>query len=87
MEEALRQEKDLLESVTTSTNVVLSIVNQDYRIIWANRTAQELTGCGKLENKYCYETFGGGSKEVCEGCGVKRVFENGEAIVRRDYHS
>ena len=86
MEEELRQEKDLLESVTTSTNVVLSIVSLDYRIIWANRTAQELTGCGKLENKYCYETFGGGSKEVCEGCGVKRVFENGEAIVRRDYH-
>ena len=86
MEEALRQEKDLLESVTTSTNVVLSIVSRDYRIIWANRTAQEVTGCGKLENKYCYETFGGGSKEVCEGCGVKRVFENGEAIVRRDYH-
>lgn len=86
MEEALRQEKDLLESVTASTNVVLSIVSRDFRIIWANRTAQELTHCGKLENKYCYETFGGGSKKVCEGCGVKRVFENGEAIVRRDYH-
>ncbi len=86
MEEALRQERDMLESVAESTDMVLSIIGRDYRIIWANERAIKITGCGNLENKYCYETFGAGAPGVCEGCGIKRIFENGEAVVRRDYH-
>ncbi|MCW3983333.1 MAG: PAS domain S-box protein [Candidatus Bathyarchaeota archaeon] len=86
MQQALRQERDMLESVAESTDMVLSIIGRDYKIIWANARALKITGCGSLENKYCYETFGAGSPTVCKGCGVKRVFENGEAVVRRDYY-
>ena len=85
MEEDLKQERDLLESVTASTNILLAIVNRDYRIVWGNKRAQLATKCSNLENQYCYKTFGGGSPSVCEGCGVKRIFENGENLVRRDY--
>lgn len=86
MEEALRQERDMLKSVAESTDMVLSIIDRDCRIIWANERAIKVTGCGNLQNKYCYETFGAGSPNVCEGCGVKRIFENGEVAVRRDYY-
>jgi hypothetical protein len=44
-------------------------------LILANQKPQGSTACGKLENKYCYETFSGGSTEVCEECGLRRVFE------------
>ncbi len=85
LEEALRQERDLLESVATSTNIVLAIINHDYKVIWANETAKQVVHCNKIENRACYETLGNGSKGVCEGCGVKKVFEEGKNIVRRDY--
>jgi PAS domain S-box-containing protein len=83
LEEALKQERDLLESVTASTNMVLAIINREYRITWANQTAKN--AMSNLENNYCYKTFGRGASTVCEGCGVKRVFENNERVVRRDY--
>ncbi len=85
MEEALRQEKDLLESVTASTDIVLSIVDRNYRITWANEKAKETSKCKDIENRHCYEVFGGKRSGVCPDCGVRRVFEKGEALVRRDY--
>jgi PAS domain S-box-containing protein len=84
MEEALRQERDLLESVATSTNIVLAIINRDYKVIWANQMAKQATYCDNLENRPCYESFGR-CEGICVGCGVKRVFENGESLVRRDF--
>jgi PAS domain S-box len=84
MEEKLRQERDLLDSVATSTDILLAIITPDYRIAWANKRAKS-NRSENLENQHCYKIFGGNSPSVCEGCGVKRVFENGESIVRRDY--
>jgi PAS domain S-box-containing protein len=85
MEEKLRQERDLLDSVATSTNIILAIVTRDYRIAWANKKAHMAMKCKNLEGEHCYKTFGRGLTTVCKGCGVKRVFENGENLVRRDY--
>lgn len=85
MEEKLRQERDLLESVATSTNIILATINRDYRITWVNQKGNQATKFGNLENQICYRTFGRGSVDVCEGCGVKRVFHNNENLVRRDY--
>ena len=85
LEKDLRQERDLLESVTESTNIILAIITPDYQIAWANKRAKLATKNDNLENQYCYKTFGDGSPSICKGCGVKRVFENGESLVRRDY--
>jgi PAS domain S-box-containing protein len=87
MEEALRREKDLLESVTTSTNVLLSLVDRNYRVIWGNKVAKQTRFGGDIEGRYCYEVFAENPKVNCQGCGVKKVFENGDSIVRRDYFS
>ncbi len=86
MEEALRREKDLLEGVTKSTNIILSIIDRDYHITWVNQTTERILGRKDLQNKHCYEVFGNRTS-VCPDCGIKRVFENGEELVRRDYCS
>jgi|GEM_PF-670750 len=86
MEEALRRERDLLESVTASTNILLSIVDKDYRIIWGNQIAKGTKHGPNIEGRHCYEIFADNPNENCQGCGVKKVFENGESIARRDYH-
>lgn len=85
MEDALRQERDMLESVGSSNNAAITIVNHDYRIMWANQRAKQVTGRKDLENKHCYAVFGN-SAEICPGCGVKKVLENGANIDRHDYH-
>ena len=85
MEEELRRERDLLEGVTASTNIILSIVDRDYHIIWANQTAKQIKPWIEIKGKHCYEIFAGGAQENCKGCGVKKVFEDGVEIARRDY--
>jgi PAS domain S-box-containing protein len=85
MEEKLRQERDLLDSVTISTNILLAIITRDYRITWINQKGHTAPKNENVEGQFCYKVFGRGSPTVCEGCGVKRVFENGENLVRRDY--
>jgi len=87
MEEKLRRKSDLLEHVTSSTNIMLAIIDRNYRIVWVNKKATDVTGLPNLEGRLCYRTFCNGSPGICEGCGVKRVFDNGEEIVRRDYYN
>jgi PAS domain S-box-containing protein len=85
MEEAVRRERDMLESVAASNDAALSIVNRDYRIIWANKRSKQVTGCNDIENKHCFAAFSN-SSHVCPGCGVKKVFEEGVSVDRHDYH-
>ncbi len=85
MEEALRQERDLLDSVAASTDACIAIINRDYRIVWGNQRARQVGLCKDIDNKHCYSVFTTGS-EVCQGCGVKKVLENGASLDRHDYH-
>jgi len=85
MEEAIKRERDMLESVAASNDAALSIVNRDYRIIWANKRSKQVTGCNDIENKHCFTVFSNNT-EVCQGCGVKKVFEEGVSVDRHDYH-
>jgi PAS domain S-box-containing protein len=85
MEEALRRERDLLESVAASNDAALAIVNRDYRIIWSNQRSKQVAGCNDIENEYCFSVFCN-SSHVCQGCGVKKVLEDGASIDRHDYH-
>lgn len=85
MEEAIKRERDMLESVAASNDAALSIVNRDYRIIWANKRSKQVTGCNDIENKHCFSVFSNNT-QVCQGCGVKKVFEEGVSVDRHDYH-
>jgi PAS domain S-box-containing protein len=85
MEEALRQERDMLENVATNIEAGLTVISPDYRILWANQLLKKISGTNSLENKMCYSIYGRSSK-ICPDCGVKKVFESGTAIDRHDYH-
>jgi PAS domain S-box-containing protein len=86
MEEALRQDRDMLENVAASSQACLSIVNRDYRIVWANQRSRQISGCEDIENKHCFSVFHKGSRRICKGCGVKKVLEKGASIDRHDCH-
>jgi PAS domain S-box-containing protein len=87
MEEALKQERDMLENMATNIDAGLAIIGKDYRVIWANRRLIQAGGSATIENKPCYTLFNNDSKTgICEDCGVKKIFEKGASIDRHDFH-
>ena len=84
MEQALRQERDMLENMATSMDAGLALIGRDYRIIWANNLLKQISGTD-LDNKLCYPIFNK-SNQICHDCGVKKVFENGATVDRHDYN-
>ncbi|MCW4028645.1 MAG: PAS domain S-box protein [Candidatus Bathyarchaeota archaeon] len=86
MEEALRQERDMLENVAANVNAGLAIINREYKIVWANQLLKQLSKKSQVENEYCYKVFPKDSDGICIDCGVQKIFEEGAAIDRHDYH-
>jgi PAS domain S-box-containing protein len=82
MEDELKQERDMLESVTENIGAALTIISKDYHILWANKIMKYFNG--DCEGKTCYTTIGH-SDDICSDCGVKKVFENGVAVDRHDW--
>lgn len=77
MEEAVKQERYMLEAVTENVGAGLAIISKDYRILWANKVMKETSG--DCEGKICYSTFNR-LTHVCPDCGVKKIFEEGLPI-------
>ncbi len=86
MEEALRQERDMLESMAANIDAGLTIINKDYRVVWANQRLREVSGRDNIENTFCYSCFNKVSDGICQDCGVKKIFENSATIDRHDHH-
>jgi two-component system sporulation sensor kinase A len=82
MEDELKHERDMLESVTENVGAGLAIISKDYRILWANKLLEQLHGdCG---GKLCYSTFNKLTC-ICPDCGVKKVFDKGVPIDIHEY--
>jgi PAS domain S-box-containing protein len=81
MEDELKQERDMLESVTENIGAGLAIISTDYHILWANKLLKQT---GDIENKLCYSTFNT-IDTVCPDCGVKKVFETGVSFDSHEY--
>ncbi|HAV10826.1 MAG TPA: hypothetical protein DCX22_04350 [Dehalococcoidia bacterium] len=73
-EDALSQERDKLESVTSSVGVGLALISKDYRTLWANRVLHDIFG--DVEGKPCYLTYNQ-QLAVCPECGVRSIFDMG----------
>ena len=86
MEEALRQERDMLESMAANIDAGLTIINKDYRVLWGNQLMKKVSGISAIENEYCYAVYSPGACQVCQGCGVKKIFDEGASISRHDFH-
>ena len=77
-EDALLQEQEKLESVTSTLKAGLAIISKDYTILWANKFLTDL--CGDVHGKTCYDVFND-HNGVCPNCGVKEIFETGKSHV------
>jgi PAS domain S-box-containing protein len=75
VEEALRQERETLETVTQNIGAGLTIISKDYHVLWANKLLKDYGGA--VEGKFCYSAYHQRTS-VCPGCGVKEIFETGK---------
>ncbi len=73
-EEELASEKERLEIVTQNIGAGLAIVSRDYRTLWANNVLQDIFG--ECVGKVCYTHYNK-REEICPGCGVREILENG----------
>jgi PAS domain S-box-containing protein len=77
-EEALRAERDRLETMTQNMGAGMAIISRDYRTVWANKVLKQIFG--EVEGKSCYSTYNQ-NPDICPECGVRKVFETGIAQV------
>jgi PAS domain S-box-containing protein len=77
-EEALRSERDKLETMTQNMGAGMAIISRDYRTEWANKVLKQIFG--EVEGKSCYSTYNQ-NPDICPECGVRKVFETGIAQV------
>jgi PAS domain S-box-containing protein len=80
-EEALRQERDMLESLTRNIGAGLVMISKDYKILWMNDYLKQIGGA--TENNHCYSSFNN-CTTICPDCGVKKIFD-GVSLDRREY--
>jgi PAS domain S-box-containing protein len=76
MEEALQAERNKLQSVINAMEDGLNIMDRDYNVIYQNGLPRRLFG-DRLGEK-CYQVYAG-SKELCDGCPVKKAFKDGKS--------
>ena len=82
MEDALRQDQDLLEAITENLGAGFVIISKDYRVQHANRFVKN--NVGEVEGKQCYASLNT-LDHICPDCGVKKVFEDGVAKDSHEY--
>ena len=74
VEDTIRQERDMLESIAASMDAGLTLISRDYRILWANQLLKKVNN--GIENRLCYSIYNQSNK-ICPDCGVRKVFEEG----------
>lgn len=72
MEDALKRERDMLENITKNIGAGLTIIDKNYRILWANEFLKKISP--NAEHSLCYSVYNR-LDHVCPNCGVKKIFE------------
>jgi PAS domain S-box-containing protein len=83
-EEALRKERDKLESVTATIGAGLVVVSKDFQVLWANNFIKRYKG--DTIGKMCYATLNSLSAP-CPDCGVGKVFAGKTTLDSHEYCS
>ncbi|MGA1876348.1 MAG: MEDS domain-containing protein, partial [bacterium] len=85
-QEKIAEERRRLEDIVLSIGAGLLIMDKKMKIVWMNPVAEQWFGpLSKLEGTYCYESLKG-KEEMCPGCSVLMVFQNGKNEVTEEYH-
>ncbi len=83
-EESLRQERDRLETITTTIGAGLAVISKKYKTLWTNRIFRETFG--EVEGQPCYKAHFQRDR-VCDECGARMVFEQGyEKVIHEQQH-
>jgi len=83
-EEALKQEREKLEAVTTSINAGLVIISKDYHILWENDFIRRYKG--DVNGKLCYATLNA-LDAPCLDCGVAKIYAGKTTFDTHEYYS
>ena len=75
--EVLRESEEKLSGIIESIIDRMSMIDEQYNIVWANDVAKELFG-PDLVGKKCYSTYHGQDKP-CDPCVVMKCFKDGKA--------
>jgi PAS domain S-box-containing protein len=84
MENALKQERDMLETMATNIDAGLAIIDRDYHVLWTNQRLKQVNHNESTEGKLCYSVLTRDSNGVCPDCGVKKIFEGAVEMDRHD---
>jgi PAS domain S-box-containing protein len=81
---ALRQERNMLESVTAASGAGLVIISKDYHVLWANDFIKRYKGdtIGKL----CYASLNS-LDTPCQECGVAKIYAGKTILDSHEYCS
>ena len=72
--EALKESEEKLAGIIASVTDYMSMIDEEYNIIWTNKAARELFGPNLIGRK-CYSVYHGYDKP-CERCIANKCFEN-----------
>ena len=81
-EAALRQERDMLEAITSNIGAALVIIGKDYHVLWANNIIRQHTSAA--EGKLCYATLNN-LDAPCPDCGVTKIFAGKTTFNAHEY--
>ncbi|MEJ2156026.1 MAG: response regulator [Desulfobacteraceae bacterium] len=71
IEERLRQERDRLETITTTIGAGLAVISKRHRILWSNRIFKDIFGSDSA--KPCYHQLYQ-RDSLCKSCGANQIF-------------
>lgn len=76
IEDAPQDSKQILAAVVSSVTDYMSMIDENYNVVWANHVAKGLFG-SNIVGKKCYTAYHGRGKP-CQPCIVKETFVDGK---------
>ena len=76
VEKVLAESRAQLKAVLDGTPDLILQLDTDMKVVWGNKAALDL--CPEAIGKWCYEVYGGGTDDVCNGCPCKEALKTGK---------
>lgn len=77
IEERVVRERENLVNVIQEVGIGISIIDKDYKIVWANEISEKaFGGLDTTKGTYCYQTYHKQSN-ICSGCPLQKTFAKG----------
>jgi len=74
----LRETRRLLQLILDTAPAALVLLDRNYQVVQANRSAERVHGAGALKGRVCYEALTG-RENICEECPATDSFAGGDS--------